>query len=338
MKRLFIASFALLFLVLISCGQKQASKLEKGTPEYQLAEELAKKVPYLDPDKNNAIVTTKDFTLTAGDVIRKMKSNAGNRINQLKSVDATQLKSVIEQNAENFGEQRLLLEAAKKANVTLSQAEIDSVLNLQYARAGGEEKFVDWLTKNGFDIEYVKSDIANGLLVQKFLDQELGDQIKVTDEELQEAYKKDKTASVRHILLNTQGKSDSAKKEIYKKMEDILAQAKSGKDFASLAKKYSEDPGSKDNGGLYKDFPRGRMVKPFDDAAFSVPVGDISDIIETRFGYHILKVIDRKKETRPFEDVKEQLKRQLESQKRRDAYDAYIQKLKDESEFKLATM
>ncbi len=130
---------------------------------------------------------------------------------------------------------------------------------------------------------------------------------KVTEKEIQKLYNEDKTASVIHILLMTQGKSDSAKIEIRKKMEVILERAKQGEDFAKLVEEYSEDPGSKNNGGLYKDFGRGDMVKPFEDAAFSVPIGEISDIIETRFGYHILKVIDRKKETQPLEKVQQQI-------------------------------
>ena len=117
----------------------------------------------------------------------------------------------------------------------------------------------------------------------------------MTEEEIQERYQQDKAASVRHILLMTQGKSDSAKKEIRKKMEAILAEAKSGKDFAELAKKDTEDSSSKNNGGRYENFGRGRMVKTVEDAASSVPVCEISDTVETRYGYHILKVIDRKK-------------------------------------------
>lgn len=336
MRKLFIVAI-LTVLVVFACSKNNGSvKLEKGTPAYELAAELAKKVPYLDPDKNNVLVSTNEFKLTTGDVIQKMMSNSGSRINQLKVLEADQLKSIIKQNAEGIAEQMLLINAAKKEGFDVTQAELDSVLNLQYARAGGEDKFVDWLSKNGFDIEYVKQDIKNSLLVQKYLDAKLADEIKVTDKDVEEAYNKDKTATVRHILLSTQGKSDSAKQAIHKKMEGILAKAKKGADFAKLAKQYSEDPGSKDKGGLYENFARGRMVKPFDDAAFSVPIGGISDIIETRYGYHILKVIDRKKETRPLAEVKDQLEKQLESQKRRDAYENFVNKMKENAKFELA--
>ncbi len=118
-------------------------------------------------------------------------------------------------------------------------------------------------------------------------------------------------------------------------MEGILQRAKAGEDFAALAKENTEDPGSKDNGGLYENFPRGHMVKPFEDAAFSVPIGGISDIIETQYGYHILQVVERKKETKSFEEVKAELEQQLMRSKRRDMNTSVVEKLKKESGYEI---
>lgn len=116
-------------------------------------------------------------------------------------------------------------------------------------------------------------------------------------------------------------------------MEEILVRARAGEDFATLAKTYSEDPGSKENGGLYENFGRGQMVKPFEDAAFSVPVGEISDIVETTYGYHIVKVIDRKKETLPFVEVKEQLRLQLQNRNSNQVKQDLVNELKKEANF-----
>jgi parvulin-like peptidyl-prolyl isomerase len=91
--------------------------------------------------------------------------------------------------------------------------------------------------------------------------------------------------------------------------------ARSGHDFAKLANTYSEDPGSNTKGGLYENIGRGDMVKPFDLAAFNLPVGQISDIVETSYGYHIIKVIERKKEERPLPEVKDELIREILEQK-----------------------
>ncbi|MBL7136992.1 MAG: peptidylprolyl isomerase [Candidatus Marinimicrobia bacterium] len=335
MKKIFVFS-VLLSLIIFGCSKKiDVIKLEKDTPAYELATELSKKLPSLDPDENRVLVSAKEFKITTGEVVQIIQNNFANRIGQLKNMDANGIKDVIESLSNGLGEQKLFLNAAKNVNIIVPQTEIDSILSLQYQRAGGEEKFMEWLNNYGMSIEEVKNDIQNSLTINHYLDETLAEETEVTDEEIQKLYNEDKTASVRHILLMTQGKSDSAKKEIRKKMEGILEKAKQGEDFAKLAEEHSEDPGSKNNGGLFKDFGRGSMVKPFEDAAFSVPIAEISDIIETRFGYHILKVIDRKKETQPLVKVQPQLERKIKEKKQNEAYIDHVNKLKEESKFKI---
>ncbi|OPZ72276.1 MAG: Foldase protein PrsA 3 precursor [bacterium ADurb.Bin478] len=119
-------------------------------------------------------------------------------------------------------------------------------------------------------------------------------------------------------------------------LQGILDRAKAGEDFAALAKQYTEDPGSKNNGGLYENFPRGQMVKPFEDAAFTVPVGQLSDIVETDYGYHILQIVERKKETRPLADVKAELEQQLLREKRRTMTETLLETLKKEADYKIS--
>jgi peptidyl-prolyl cis-trans isomerase D len=94
-----------------------------------------------------------------------------------------------------------------------------------------------------------------------------------------------------HILLKTEGKDDAAVKA---KAEDLLKQARGGADFAELAKKYSEDDSNKANGGDLDYFGRGRMVAEFDQVAFTLEPGKISDVVKTQFGYHIIKVTDKR--------------------------------------------
>ena len=329
--------FVLIVLTAFSCSKSNDDvfKLQKDTPGYEFALELSKKLPSLDPDKNNVIVSTNDFKITTGEVIDNILTNSGNRTSHFKNVNADQLKIRIEKTAVGLAEKNLLLNAARKAKVEIPQAKVDSVLQFQVNRMGGEQKFNEYITKNGKTIDFVKDDIRTHMTITGYLDDHLGKSIQVTDEDIQQEYQHDKTATVRHILLMTQGKSDSAKAEIRKQMEDILAQAKSGADFAELAKKYTEDPGSKANGGLYENFGKGRMVKPFEDAAFNVPIGEISDIVETRYGYHILKVIDRKKETQPLEKVRSQIAKKLKTSKKREAYTNFIAQLKEDASFQL---
>jgi parvulin-like peptidyl-prolyl isomerase len=191
------------------------------------------------------------------------------------------------------------------------------------------------LKTNGVSLDYIKKSITDDLTIGKYLDAAMADSVKVPEADIQKAYQEDQTASVRHILFLTQGKSPAEKADIRKKMEDILARVKKGEDFAALAKQYSEDPGSKDNGGLYEDFGRGKMVKPFEDAAFSVAVGQVSGIVETTYGYHILKIENRKKETQPLDQVKAQIEAQIKQQKQNTAFDGILTGLKKKSNFQV---
>jgi len=327
MKRFLILSI-MLALFIFACGKKsEIVKLKKDTPAYQLAKELSSKLPYLDPDQNNPLVTTKEFTVTTGEVIQSIHDKSGNRATQLKTMDPNRLKGIILQTTQRMVEQKLVLKEANKAKFEVPQAVLDSLLNLQYSHAGGQEKFVEMVQKSGANIEAVTKDMRNFYIFDRYLEETLANQIDVSEEEV---------ASVRHILLMTQGKSDAEKEEIHKKMEGILNRAKAGEDFAELAKEYTEDPGSKNNGGLYENFPKGQMVKPFEDAAFSVPVGEISDIVETRYGYHILKVVARNK-IKSLEEPNPELEKQLKSRMKQQAYQEYLKKLKEEQEYKEIT-
>src|SRR5437870_13554739 len=103
----------------------------------------------------------------------------------------------------------------------------------------------------------------------------------------------------------TVGKPDAEVDEIKKKAEDVLKQAKKGAKFDELAKKYSEDPGTKDKGGDLGWIVQGQTVPEFEKAAFSLPKGGISDLVRTQYGFHIVKVLDHENaHTQPFEEVR----------------------------------
>jgi parvulin-like peptidyl-prolyl isomerase len=324
-------------LVAAGCSPKKEApmKLLAGTPAFQLAKDLAAAVPALDPEKNPFVVTSKSFDVTAGDVLQNFLDSMGQQATQgLKGQDAQRIKTIIERAGVQMGERKLLYAAAVAAKKTATAEEAKKALEAQYARAGGEAQFLEALKTNGVSLDFVKKSIAEDLAIKSYLDRALAAAGQVTAAEVQKAYQEDKTASVRHILLLTQGKSAAEKADIRKRMEDILARAKKGEDFAALAKQYTEDPGSKENGGLYEDFGRGKMVKPFEDAAFSVPVGQISDIVETTYGYHIIKVENRKKETQPLDQVKAQIEAQIKQQKQNAAFETLLTGLKKKAGFR----
>jgi parvulin-like peptidyl-prolyl isomerase len=334
MKKFLVLSMVLSVLAAGCAPKAEKFVLKEGTPAFQLAKDLAAKVPSLDPAAGTVLVRAKGLEITAGEVIQAILDNIGTRATQLTNAEAAQIRSVIERGAVQLGEKKILLAAAVKAKTVVAPAELEKAIKAEYERAGGEQGFLDALKSNGLTIDYVKKSIEEQMIINSFLEGALMKTIKIAPQEIEKAYAEEKTASVRHILLLTQGKTEEEKTAVRKKMEEILAKAKAGEDFSALAAQYSEDPGSKDKGGLYEDFEKGSMVKPFEDAAFTIPVGELSGIVETSYGYHILKIVDRKKETKPLDEVRGEIESKLKQDKQTGAFTTFMAALKKKTSFK----
>ena len=143
--------------------------------------------------------------------------------------------------------------------------------------------------------------------------------VQISDDELKVKYQQDiqqyqvpNRVHAQHILFMTVGKTDAEVDEIKKKAEDVLKQAKKGANFAELAKKYSEDPGSKDKGGDLGWLLQGQTVPEFEKTAFSLQPGTISDLVKTQYGFHIIKVLEKENaHTKPFDEVKDSIRAPL---------------------------
>lgn len=331
----------LFVLSLTACGKKaDIVTLEKDTPAYQLGKELSSTLPIIDPDSNRVLLTTNSFHVSAGEVLYLIKSYMGNQTEFLKNMDDQRLKTFIKETTMQLAEKKLLLNAARKSKIKVTSSEMDSILNLQYQQAGGEEKFIASLNANRIDFEIFKKDMRDRIIIKRYFDGIVEKRSQLTEEQIQKAYQEflqDTVVSVRHILLLTQDMTNEEKNKAHDKMEKILSRARKGEDFAGLAIEFSEDPGSKENGGLYENFSRGDMVKPFETASFSVPIGEISDIVETQYGYHILKVIDRKKNEKPLEEVRPELKEKLSGPELRNIIPGHIEELKKKANLEMLT-
>jgi peptidyl-prolyl cis-trans isomerase D len=140
--------------------------------------------------------------------------------------------------------------------------------------------------------------------------------VQVSDDELKAEYQQNiqqyqvpNRVHVEHILFMTVGKTDAEVEEIRKKAEDVLKQVKKGGNFEDLAKKNSEDPGTKDKGGDLGWVVQGQTVPEFEKTAFSLPKGSVSDLVKTQYGFHIIKVLDKETaHTKSFEEVKDSLR------------------------------
>lgn len=222
----------------------------------------------------------------------------------------------------------------KKANNLTNDADFDKAVSRQLF--GGET------------IEQWKKQRTDAMTVPVVLEREL--KVNISDDDIKKFYddpanisdfEQPEMVRASHILLMTQDPTTheplpaDKKAEKKKQMEDILKQAKGGADFAELAKKYSEDPGSKDKGGEYT-FPKGRMVKEFEDTAFSLKPGEISDIVETTYGYHIIKLTEKIPAKKvDLSEVKDGIKDHLAQTQVAERAPEYVAKLVKDSDLKV---
>ncbi|RMG00548.1 MAG: hypothetical protein D6726_11095 [Nitrospirae bacterium] len=232
------------------------------------------------------------------------------------------------------------IQNAVKANRQLQQKFLQRLVELELFSSIAREKGIDRIpaVKKRMEI------LVNDFLSKELLSREVVDKIKVSEEDMKQYYKanaeqfkKPEEVKARHILIKVKrDASEDEKKAARKKAEEILSKIKKGEDFASLAEKFSDDPGSAKRGGDLGFFSRGRMVKPFEDAAFSLKPGEVSGIVETRFGYHIIKVEEKKPASiQPFEAVKDTIKNELIKKVQNEKVKEYVQRVMKERKVKL---
>nr|WP_257788005.1 peptidylprolyl isomerase [Anaerohalosphaera lusitana] len=155
----------------------------------------------------------------------------------------------------------------------------------------------------------------------------------VSEEKAKEVYMNQPVqVQASHILIDTREKDEAAKAEAKKEIEAILADVKDGGDFAEIAKEKSDCP-SGQRGGDLGFFTKEKMVPAFSNAAFAMEVGEVSDVVETQFGYHIIKVTDRKApDASKFDEEKEQIMAQEEQKNKSQFAQTYIQNLAENAE------
>ena len=236
---------------------------------------------------------------------------------------------------------QLLLGKATDADKAKGKEAVEKQFALILKRAGSVEALSRQLKSVGMTEEELRAKMAEEVTAQTVLEREL--KVTVTDDAVKKFYEENPTrfeepemVRASHILLGTldsatrQPLADDKKAAKRKQAEDLLKRARAGEDFAKLAKEFSEDPGSKEKGGEYT-FPRGQMVPEFESAAFSLNTNQISDIVTTQFGYHIIKLSEKIPAhqvalAKVADDLKEGLKRREMEKVMPD----YMEKLKQE--------
>jgi len=233
-------------------------------------------------------------------------------------------------------ERELLYQASQEKGIEVDEVEINKRLEKMKARFPGQAEFDNALSKMALTEEMVKDQLRQDLAVEGLVDEQIVQKITISDEEIKafyddnpDSFKKPEQVQASHILIKFSPDADDPQKaEARKEIEQIQEKLKNGEDFAALAKEFSKCP-SGAKGGDLGHFGRGQMVGPFEDSAFALEPGKTSDVVETSFGYHLIKVVDRKPEsTVPLEEVKEGLMRFLKQTKIQEGISEYVGELK----------
>ena len=278
---------------------------------------------------NGVVITRAEYDKELGVHLQRV-SRQGQQLSdeQMKALEKDILEGLIER--------EVLFQESQKAGIKVSDQKVDEQLAGIKKRFPSEEEFNRALAGMNLTEAEVRSQIKRGLAIRELIDQNVANKVVITDEETSAYYKANpqlfkepEQVKASHILIKVEpAADDAAKTAARKKITDIQQKLKSGGDFAELAKENSEGP-SAARGGDLGYFKRGQMVKPFEDAAFSMKTNEVSGLIETRFGYHLIKVYDKKPEqTLSYEDVKDKIAQRLKQEQIEKAATLYVDNLK----------
>lgn len=284
----------------------------------------------------NGIVITQDFFEKEMARVSNQFARSGRPLNESQSGDIK--KRVLE----TLINRELLYQESQHKGIKIEDTKVNGQLDTVKKRFPSDDEYQAALTKMKITEAELKSQIREGMAIQQFVDNYLAQDIAVSDAETIDFYEKNpemfkqpEQIKASHILVKVDTEADEATKgQANKKIKEIQKKLETGQDFASLAAEFSEGP-SNVNGGDLGYFSRGQMVKPFEDAAFKLKSGEVSDIVETRFGYHLIKVVDKKPESViSYDTVKDKITQYIEQGKKGNAVKADIEKLRQKADIK----
>ncbi len=245
---------------------------------------------------------------------------------------------------EDLINRELLAQEASKAKISVPDAELETFVQEFKDRFPSEEVFQRALKEQGISEAQLKIDVRKEMQIKKLLDKEVFAKAAVDDAAIKKFYKDNpdkfqepEQVKASHVLVSVEKTADEKTRAAAKKeAEQVLKDAKAGKDFAALAKEHSDDPGSKDNGGDLGYFPRGEMVPQFEEAAFKLEKNQFSDVVETPYGFHVIKVVDKKApKMRALDEVKERVGGFLQEQKAQELAKVYLENLRKKAKVQI---
>lgn len=236
----------------------------------------------------------------------------------------------------------LLFEASQDAQIEIDEKKVEQNIEQTIARFPDKETFESVLKQENVTLDELKSQIRHGLAIQAYVEDRFVSTTTIPEEDIKTYYesnpdlfKHPEMVEASHILISFDAEAnDDQKAQARKKIEDLAQRIENGEDFAKLAEMHSDCPSSS-NGGDLGFFSKGQMVKPFEDAAFSLSPGEVSSVVETPFGFHIIKVTEKQAEgAYPPEKVKPQIQQMLTREKVQTLLEEEIENLKSKAEIK----
>lgn len=288
------------------------------------------------------IATVNDSVLTRQDLDREMKLISFKLARQGRPLDDAQLKRYESNIRETLINRTLLLQQSKSMGIEVKDSLVTKALEEFKAAFKDENAYRQELGEMGFTEASLKTQIQDGLTIKSLIDEEVVQKLSLSDEQVRAYYddnpnlfRKPEQVKASHILVQVPQNADEAKRaEALATIQGLKTRIDNGENFATLAMEHSDCP-SKAKGGDLGFFGREQMVKPFSDAAFALQPGQISDVVQTRFGYHLIRVTERQAEqTMAFNDVKEAISTRLRQEQEGEKIDAYLEDLKEHADIK----
>jgi len=285
------------------------------------------------------IAAVNGVAITQGELDEEMEMQVSRLARQGRQLTDQQKDQLEKDLLENIIEREVLYQQSLKSGIQVKDQMVDNQLAIIKKGFPSEEQFQDALKRMNLTEADVKAQIKRGLAIRELIDEEVARKIVVTDAETKAYYdahpqmfQQPSRIKASHILIKVAPDADDAQKTAAReKIAEIQKKLKAGDDFAALAKQYSEGP-SGARGGDLGFFVHGQMVKPFEDAAFALEPGQVSDMVTTRFGYHLIKVTDKKPaQTLTYAEVKDQIAQRLKQQKIEKQAGQYIDGLKKDA-------
>jgi len=270
--------------------------------------------------------------------IREMRRQFGDKESAKESPEALRRKAL-----DQFVAVELLYQEGKALNLPEVDKQVEAMWTAAEKQAGSKEKFEEQLTKEGLTMDQARDNIKKNIYVRAVINQKIQPLVKVSDAELEAAYQANleryrhgEMIGARHILIQVSKEATAEQKKLAKeKIESVLKEAQAGKDFSELAKTHSDCP-SKTRGGDLGYFGKGRMVPAFEMAALALKEGEISPVVETQFGFHLIQVYGKKPPgVTPLGEVRQQVETQVKNDKFQKTVNEYVAGLRQKAKIEI---